>query len=169
MDVQIEDYISVIITLILLAIWFFTLLIFNFPLISVSILWIGMILLSIIYSYIYRKKNRNMRILRIRFFVSAVPIYPILFFYIYSLAIGKDMPEQMRLIPFFVVFSKICQWNGCCACLQWSSIKVFRWVCKSKRYLIYTKNLWCKFKRLSLHHRFEIQGAYNENQNKQRN
>ena len=107
MNVQIEDYISILISLIILIIWYFTLLIFNYPLISVSILWVGMILLSIIYAYIYRKKNRNMKILKIRFFISAIPIYPVLFFYIYNLAIGENLPEQLRLIPIFVVFSML--------------------------------------------------------------
>ena len=84
MDIQNEDYISIIITLLLLAIWFFTLLIYNYPLLSVSILWIGMILLSIVYTYVYKKRNRDMKVLKIRFIVSAVPIYPILTYYVYT-------------------------------------------------------------------------------------
>ena len=107
MDIQNEDYISIIITLLLLAIWFFTLLIYNYPLLSVSILWIGMILLSIVYTYIYKKRNRDMKVLKIRFIVSAVPIYPILAYYVYSLSIGEGLPSELRLLPFFVVFAML--------------------------------------------------------------
>jgi len=104
MKIQKEDIISVIVTIILLAVWFITLLIYNYPLISVLILWIGMIILSIVYFYIYKKKNRDMRIFKIRFLVSAVPIYPVLIYYVYSISIGDGLPGELRFIPFFIIF-----------------------------------------------------------------
>ena len=104
MNIQKEDIISVIVTLLLLGVWFITLSIYNYPLMSVLILWIGMIILSIVYFYIYKKKNRDMRIFKIRFLVSAVPIYPILAYYVYSLIVGDGLPSQLSLIPFFVIF-----------------------------------------------------------------
>ncbi len=104
MNIQKEDIISVIATLLLLAIWFFTLIIFNYPLISISILWFGMILLSIIYFFIYKKNKRDMKILKIRFLFSAVPIYPVIIYYIYSISIGDGLPNNLRLLPFFIVF-----------------------------------------------------------------
>ena len=107
MNIHKEDVISVIVTLLLLGIWFVTLLIYNHPLISVTILWIGMIILSIVYFFIYKKKNRDMKIFKIRFLVSAVPIYPVLIYYVYSLSIGDGLPEEMRLIPFFIVFAML--------------------------------------------------------------
>ena len=107
MDIQKEDIISVIITLLLLAIWFFTFLMFNYPLISVSILWIGMILLTIVYTCIYKKNKRDMKILKIRYLVSAVPIYPVLIYYVYSLSVGEGLPSELRFLPFFVVFSML--------------------------------------------------------------
>ena len=107
MDIQKEEMISVIITLLLLATWYFTLILFNHPLISVLILWTGMIVLSIIYSYSYKKKKRNMKILKVRFLVSAVPIYPVLIYYIYNLSIGEGLPKNLILLPFFVVFSML--------------------------------------------------------------
>jgi hypothetical protein len=36
--------------------------------------------------------------------VSAIPIYPILGYYVYSLVVGDGLPSQIRLIPFFVIF-----------------------------------------------------------------
>ena len=104
MKIENEDVISVIITLLLLIIWYFTLQLFNYPLISVSILWVGMIVLSIAYFFIYKKKKRDMKIFKIRFLVSAVPIYPILACYVYSLIVGDGLRSQLRLIPFFVIF-----------------------------------------------------------------
>jgi hypothetical protein len=107
MDIQREDIISVIITLFLLLIWYLTLKLFNLPLISVSILWVGMISLSLVYYYVYKKKNRDMRIFKIRFMVSALPIYPILAYYVYSLIFYGSLPDQLRLIPFFVILAML--------------------------------------------------------------
>ena len=107
MKIENEDVISVIITLLLLIIWYFTLQLFNYPLISVSILWVGMIVLSIIYFFIYKKKKRNMKIFKIRFLVSAVPIYPVLIYYVYSLSIGEGLPSELRLLPFLIGFSML--------------------------------------------------------------
>lgn len=103
MDIQKEDITSVIITLCLLLIWYLTLVILNYPLISVSILWIGMIILSIIYYIVYRKKKRDMRIFKIRFLVSAVPIYPALVFYVYMLLNGKAVSGILRLLPIGII------------------------------------------------------------------
>lgn len=107
MDIQKEDIASVIITLFLLLIWYSTLVLFNLPLVSILILWIGMIILSVVYSYVYKKKKRNMKILKIRFMVSAVPIYPVLIYYVYSLSIGEGLPSELKLIPFFVVLTML--------------------------------------------------------------
>ena len=45
-----------------------------------------------------------MKIFKIRFLVSAVPIYPILAYYVYSLIVGDGLPGQFRLIPLFGIF-----------------------------------------------------------------
>ena len=107
MDIEREDLASVMITLYLLLIWYLTLLLFDRPLISIFILWGGMITLSLVYYYVYRKKNRDMKIFKIRFIVSALPIYPILAFYVYSLIINNGLPIQLRFIPFFVIMSML--------------------------------------------------------------
>ena len=107
MNIQREDVASVIITLYLLLIWYATLELFNLPLVSISILWTGMITLSIVYYYVYKKKNRDMRIFKIRFIVSALPIYPVLAYYVYRLLVVRSLPSQLRLIPFFVIFAML--------------------------------------------------------------
>jgi LPXTG-motif cell wall-anchored protein len=107
MNIEKEDVISVIVTLLLLGVWFITLSIYNYPLISVLILWIGMIILSIAYFYVYKKKNKDNRIFKIRFLVSAVPIYPVLIYYVYSISIGNGLAGKLRFIPFFVIFLMI--------------------------------------------------------------
>lgn len=103
MEIKLEDTISVIVTFCLLFIWYFTLVIFNYPLISIAILWIGMILLSIIYFIIYRKKKRNMTMLKTRFLVSAIPIYPALGFYVYMLIVGQQVTGVFRLLPIGII------------------------------------------------------------------
>jgi hypothetical protein len=103
MDIQKEDTASVIITLSLLLVWYSTLTLFNYPLISISILWAGMIVLSLLYYVVYRKKKRDMKIFKIRFFMSAVPIYPTLAFYVYLLLNGKEVSGGFRLLPIGII------------------------------------------------------------------
>lgn len=103
MDIQKEDIASVIITLCLLFIWFITLIVFNYPLVSLCILWVGMIVLSLIYYLVYRKKKRDMRIFKIRFLVSVIPIYSALFCYVYVLVYGKGLPSILRFMPFGII------------------------------------------------------------------
>ena len=103
MDIQKDDIASVIITLCLLLVWYSTLTLFNYLLISISILWGGMIVLSILYYVVYRKKKRDMRIFKIRFFVSALPIYPTLVFYVYLLLNGKEVSGAFRLLPIGII------------------------------------------------------------------
>jgi hypothetical protein len=103
MDIKKEDLIFVIIIFCLLFLWYLTLVLFNYPLISISVLWIGMIISSIIYFIVYRKKKRNMRILKTRFIVSAIPIYPALGFYVYMLLIGKEVSGIFRLLPIGII------------------------------------------------------------------
>jgi len=102
-DIQKEDTVSVIITLCLLFLWYITLVLFNYPLISLLILWVGMIVLSILYYIVYRKKKRDMRIFKIRFLVSAVPIYSALGFYVYVLLYGKEIPGIFRFMPIGII------------------------------------------------------------------
>ncbi|MBN1861411.1 MAG: hypothetical protein JW840_08130 [Candidatus Thermoplasmatota archaeon] len=103
MDIRKEDIASVIVTFILLFIWFVTLLVFNYPLFSVSILWVGMIVLSVIYVMVYYRNKRDMHIFKIRFLVSAVPIYPALAFYVYILITGQEVAGYFRLLPLGII------------------------------------------------------------------
>ena len=103
MDIQREDIISVLITLCLLAVWYVTITVFNRPLLSVSILWIGMIMLSLVYYVIYRKRQRDMKIFKMRFLVSAIPIYPALAWYVYTLLTGTVATGIFRMLPIGIV------------------------------------------------------------------
>lgn len=103
MDIQKEDIASVIVTFLLLLLWYTTLLLFNYPLLSISILWIGMVVLSIIYGMIYYKNKRDMHIFKIRFLVSAIPIYPALAFYVYILLTGREAAGYFRLLPIAII------------------------------------------------------------------
>jgi len=103
MEIKREDVISVIVTLSLLAAWYVTLTVFNRPLLSVSLLWSGMIILSIVYYFVYRWKKRDMKIFKTRFLVSAIPIYPALAVYIYTLVTGTTVTGIYRLLPIGII------------------------------------------------------------------
>lgn len=103
MDVQTEDMASVVVTLGLLLVWFITLVGFNHPLMSLLILWTGMIILSLVYVIVYRKKKRDMRIFKIRFLVSVIPIYSALAFYVYLMLSEKSVPWFVRFMPIGII------------------------------------------------------------------
>jgi hypothetical protein len=103
LDIKKEDIASVILTLSLLFVWYATLILFNYPILSISILWVGMVILSIMYYGVYRKKKRDMRIFKVRFLVSAVPIYPTLVFYVYLVLNGKTLSGGFRLLPVGII------------------------------------------------------------------
>jgi len=103
MDIQNEDIVSVAVTLCLLLLWYVTLVSFNYPLVSLFILWGGMIGLTIVYYIVYRKKKRDMKILKMRFYVSALPIYSALAFYVYLLIEGRHVTGVLRLLPVGIV------------------------------------------------------------------
>jgi hypothetical protein len=103
MDIQKEDIVSVLVTFCLLFTWYVTLVSFNYPLLSLLILWVGMVVLTIVYYIVYRNKKRDMRILKIRFFVSAVPIYSALALYVYLLVYGKHLSGGFRLLPIGII------------------------------------------------------------------
>ena len=103
MKIEIEDIVFGSLALISLLIWFLTLLIFNAPLMSIIFLWIAMILISLLYIHYYKKSNRNMKILRIRFFVSGIPIYPTMIYYIYKIAFENGLPENQLFLPIYIL------------------------------------------------------------------
>ncbi len=103
MKIESEDIVFGMLALISLAFWFLTLLILDSPLMSIVFLWTFMILLSIVYFYVYKKRKRDIKVLRIRFFVSAIPLYPMMIYYIYKLVVDHDLPKEQRFLPFFIL------------------------------------------------------------------
>ena len=103
MDIQKEDIISVIVTFCLLFTWYVTLVSFNYPLLSLLILWVGMVILTLVYYIVYRNKKRDMKIFKMRFIVSALPIYTALAFYVYLLLEGKHVSGVLRLLPIGII------------------------------------------------------------------
>jgi hypothetical protein len=103
MKIEIEDIIFGSLAVISIAIWFFSLIIFDYPLISIIFLWLSMILISLLYIIVYKKKKRDIRILRIRFFVSGLPIYPMMIYYIYKLIFDDGLPKDQEFLPLFVL------------------------------------------------------------------
>jgi len=107
MEIKNEDIIFGTIILILLGIWYLTLMLFDYPLLSIIILWAGMFVISLLYVQVYKKTKRDKKILRKRFFISAIPIYPMLIYYIYKLVIEGNLPQEQKYLPFFIVMSML--------------------------------------------------------------
>jgi hypothetical protein len=103
MKIETEDIIFGTLALISIAIWYFMLVFSNSPLFSIIFLWISMILISVIYIVVYNKKKRNRKILRLRFLVSGIPLYPTMIYYIYMIVLGDGLPTNQRLLPLFVL------------------------------------------------------------------
>jgi hypothetical protein len=66
-----------------------------------------MIIISLLYVRVYRKTKRDIKVLRKRFFASAIPIYPMLIYYIYKLIIEGNLPQEQKYLPFFIVMTML--------------------------------------------------------------
>ena len=97
MDIETEDVVFPFLFLIVFALFFAFLLKYDSSLPSLLILWIGATLLMIGYSYIYKRKNRNMKILKIRF-LFLIPGYLVALYYSYLMSIGYDLSRSESLL-----------------------------------------------------------------------
>jgi hypothetical protein len=107
MNIQNEDIIFGSIILVLLLIWYLSLILFDYPLMSIIFLWTGMIIISLLYVRVYRRTKRDIKVLRKRFFASAIPIYPMLIYYIYKLVLEGNLPQEQKYLPFFIVMTML--------------------------------------------------------------
>jgi hypothetical protein len=107
MNIQNEDIIFGLIILALLLIWYLSLILFDYPLMSIIFLWTGMIIISLLYVRVYRRTKRDIKVLRKRFFASAIPIYPMLIYYIYKLVLEGNLPQEQKYLPFFIVMTML--------------------------------------------------------------
>jgi len=103
MKIETEDIVFGSLALISLAIWFFSLIFFNYPLISIIFLWSSMIIISVLYIVVYRRRKRNLKILRIRFLLSGIPLYPTMIYYVYKLVFDNGLPKEQEFLPLFVL------------------------------------------------------------------
>ena len=62
-----------------------------------------MILISVLYIVVYRRRNRDKKILRIRFLASGIPIYPTMIYYIYKIVFDNGLPKDQKFLPLFVL------------------------------------------------------------------
>ena len=103
MKIEKEDIIFGSLALISIAIWYFLLILSDSPFISILFLWISMILISVIYTFIYRKKKRDKKLLRLRFLVSGIPLYPTMIYYFYKIIFDGGLPKNQRFLPLYVL------------------------------------------------------------------
>ena len=107
MKIETEDIIFGSLALISLAIWFFMLKLTNLPLMSIIFLWTAMILISVLYIVVYRRRKRDKKILRIRFLASGIPIYPTMIYYIYKIVFDNGIPNDQKFLPLYVLLSAL--------------------------------------------------------------
>lgn len=107
MKIEIEDLVFGSLAFISLLIWFLIILISNLLLLAIIFLWISMILISLLYIYFYKKNNRNIKLLRVRYIISGIPIYPTMIYYIFSLIVNGELSKGQRFLPFFVLFPSL--------------------------------------------------------------
>ena len=103
MKIEIEDVIFGSLALVSLAVWYFLLNLTNLPLMSIIFLWTSMILISVLYIIVYRRHDRDKKILRIRFLVSGIPIYPTMIYYIYKIIFDNGIPKEQKFLPLYVL------------------------------------------------------------------
>ncbi len=98
MDIEKEDIVFPFLFLLVFAFGLAFLLKYDSNLPGLLILWIGVTLLIIGYSYIYKRKNRDMNILKIRF-LFVIPAYPVALYYFYlTNIIGYDLSKNESLL-----------------------------------------------------------------------
>ena len=104
MKIETEDIVFGALALVALGIWFLTLIIFDSPIHSILLLWVTMSPISMLYTYFYKKNNRDMKILRMRFLASSIPVYPLIIYYVYRLIFDNELPGEYRFLPIFILF-----------------------------------------------------------------
>ena len=97
MDIEKEDIVFPFLALIVFVLFFAFLLKYDSTIPGLLFLWIGMTLLLIGYSYIYKRKNRDMKILKIRF-LFLIPVYPVGLYLFYLMSIGYDFSRSESLL-----------------------------------------------------------------------
>lgn len=102
MDIQWEDWVSVIGSLSIVATWFILLEVFDLAFIAVAFFWAGMSVLVFWYLHLYYKKKRDKRLIKMRFFISAIPNYIAFATYAYSVIMGIDLSQNYVLIPLWL-------------------------------------------------------------------
>jgi len=56
--------------------------------------------------YVYKKRKRDLKVLRIRFFfLTAFPLYPVLIYYYYKLVADKNLPTGQLFLPVGILFT----------------------------------------------------------------
>jgi hypothetical protein len=103
MKIQSEDIIFGTLALISIGIWLLSVIYFDYPLLSVLFLWSTMILITILYIHVYKKRKRDKKIMKLRFYLSGIPVYPSMIYYIYKLIFDNGVPKEQELLPLYVL------------------------------------------------------------------
>ena len=113
MDIEIEDIVFLVVSLIVIFLAFYFGIIYDSMVATFLITWVVILLLVVGHSYIYKRKNKDLNILKIRL-LAASPIFVILLYFIYLRSIDYDFSKYELLALnwlalFFLVLSVIGQ------------------------------------------------------------
>ena len=92
MDTEPEDIVFLVVSLIVIVIAFYFGIIYDSMVATFLIVWVVMLLLTVGHSYIYKRKNRDLNILKIRL-LAVSPIFVILLYFIYLRSIDYDLSK----------------------------------------------------------------------------
>lgn len=99
MNIEIEDVVFTFLALILFALFLAIRLKYDSPILGLAVIWIGVTLLLVGHSYIYTRKKRDMRILKMHVVFLGIPLYLLLIYLSYHEIIGYNRsPNESLLI-----------------------------------------------------------------------
>ncbi len=98
MDIKIEDIVGSILLIIIFVLYIVFSVKYDSVVPGLAILWIGITLLLIGHSYLYKKKKRNMKLLKFRFSFLGIPSYIGIIFLSYQQIFDIDLSKNVNLL-----------------------------------------------------------------------
>ncbi len=98
MDIKIEDIVGSILLIIIFVLYIVFSVKYDSVVPGLAILWIGITLLLIGHSYLYKKKKRNMKLLKFRFSFLGIPGYIGIIFLSFQQIFDIDLSKNVNLL-----------------------------------------------------------------------
>jgi len=103
MDIEVEDIVFLFSVLGLFALFLYVKSFLGYQVPGMAILWVGLTLLIISHTYVYIKKKRDMKIEKMRYIFSIVPMYLILIYLTYQEFSNYERSEFEKMLFFILI------------------------------------------------------------------